>query len=107
MAAVAELGSLDRVERIQETVIVYPIGSLFVVCALALLTSGCSPSGPAVAADAIYVGGSIVTVNDAQPNAEALAVKDGTILAVGAPASGWEAQPARRCGWSRAGRCSG
>jgi len=32
----------------------------------------------------IYHGGSIVTVNDAQPRAEALAVKGGKILAVGA-----------------------
>jgi predicted amidohydrolase YtcJ len=37
-------------------------------------------------ADAIYVGGPIVTINDAQPNAEALAVKDGKILAVGSRA---------------------
>ncbi len=34
-------------------------------------------------ADAIYVGGPIVTINDAQPMAEALAIKDGKILAVG------------------------
>jgi predicted amidohydrolase YtcJ len=34
-------------------------------------------------ADAIYAGGDIVTVNDAQPVAEAVAVKDGRILAVG------------------------
>ena len=38
------------------------------------------------AADTIYVGGDIVTINDAQPTAEALAVKDGKILAVGARA---------------------
>ena len=31
----------------------------------------------------LYVGGDVVTVNDAQPSAEALAVKDGKILAVG------------------------
>lgn len=36
------------------------------------------------AADAIYVGGDIVTVDDAQPNVEALATKDGRILARGA-----------------------
>ena len=58
-------------------------------------TVACS-SGPAVektgdaaaaqAADTIYTGGDIVTVNDAQPTAEALAVKDGKILAVGARA---------------------
>ena len=51
--------------------------SFLVVFVLALLTSGCKPSGPAVMADVIYVGGPIVTVNDAQPNAEALAVKGG------------------------------
>ena len=60
--------------------------SLLAVFATALLASGCKSSDPAVVADVIYVGGSIVTVNDAQPNAEALAVKDGTILAVGARA---------------------
>ena len=41
--------------------------------------------GPA-AADTIYTGGDIVTVNDAQPMVEALAVKNGRILAVGARA---------------------
>jgi predicted amidohydrolase YtcJ len=34
-------------------------------------------------ADAIYFGGPIVTVDDARPSAEAVAVKDGKILAVG------------------------
>ena len=34
-------------------------------------------------ADAIYTGGDIVTVNELQPQAEAIAVKDGRILAVG------------------------
>src|SRR5205085_89076 len=38
------------------------------------------------AADIIYVGGTIVTMNDKEPNAEALAVKEGTIRAVGARA---------------------
>ncbi|HEY8460095.1 MAG TPA: amidohydrolase family protein [Blastocatellia bacterium] len=35
-------------------------------------------------ADVIYTDGVIVTVNDAQPSAEAVAVKEGKILAVGA-----------------------
>lgn len=35
-------------------------------------------------ADTIYTGGPILTINDAQPTAEAVAVKDGRILAVGA-----------------------
>ncbi len=34
-------------------------------------------------ADRIYLGGDIVTVNDAQPFAKAVAIKDGKILAVG------------------------
>jgi predicted amidohydrolase YtcJ len=53
-----------------------------------LLLGACSKAPPGVSAadsaDAIYLGGDIVTVNDAQPLAEALAVKDGRILAVGA-----------------------
>ena len=52
----------------------------------------CSQTGPASQpspsqpADTIYTAGDIVTVNDAQPAAEALAVKDGKIVAVGARA---------------------
>ena len=38
------------------------------------------------AADTLYVGGEIVTVDDKQPGAEALAVKGGKIVAVGARA---------------------
>jgi predicted amidohydrolase YtcJ len=38
-------------------------------------------------ADTIYVGGDIITINDAQPTVEALAVKDGRIVAVGTRAS--------------------
>jgi len=46
---------------------------------------GCGLGGPDAAniADTIYYGGDIVTVNDAQPTVEALAVKDGKILMVG------------------------
>ncbi|HZD32913.1 MAG TPA: amidohydrolase [Candidatus Angelobacter sp.] len=51
-----------------------------VVCLL--LLSGCS-SQPAQPADAIYFGGDIITMNEAQPTAEAVAVKDGKILMVG------------------------
>ncbi len=56
--------------------------------ALALATTTAWASGPAPAqtADAIYAGGPVVTVNDAQPSAEAVAVKDGKILAVGTKA---------------------
>ena len=49
------------------------------------LAAGCGPSSPdkAVTADAIYFGGRVLTMNDAQPNAETVAVKEGKILAVG------------------------
>jgi len=48
------------------------------------LSTGCrSHSNPASAADAIYYGGDIVTINDAQPTVEALAIKDGKILMAG------------------------
>ncbi|MEX3071485.1 amidohydrolase [Vibrio alginolyticus] len=54
--------------------------------ALALSSISCtsvatSPTKPF--ADTIYVGGDIVTVNDSAPSAEALAIKNGRILAVG------------------------
>ncbi len=51
--------------------------------ALGALTLALSPARAADTADAIYHNGPIVTVNDAAPSAEALAVKDGRILAVG------------------------
>src|SRR5262245_11935656 len=41
-------------------------------------------STEAAVADTIYTNGVIITVNDAQPSAEAVAVKNGKILAVGA-----------------------
>lgn len=43
-------------------------------------TGAAAPTGPA---DAIYRGGDFVTMVDAAPTAEALAVKDGKILFVG------------------------
>lgn len=42
-----------------------------------------APSAPGAEADAIYFGGPIVTVDDRRPSAEAVAVKDGRIVAVG------------------------
>jgi predicted amidohydrolase YtcJ len=36
-------------------------------------------------ADWILVGRSVLTMNDAQPRVEAIAVKDGLIIAVGSP----------------------
>lgn len=50
-----------------------------------LLVLGPAPATLAAgrAADTIYFGGDVVTVNDRQPTAQALAVQDGRILAVG------------------------
>lgn len=50
------------------------------------VATGCGGPAPEMAADTIYTGGTIITVNDAAPAAEALAAKDGRILAVGAKA---------------------
>jgi predicted amidohydrolase YtcJ len=64
---------------------------LLALLATLALAGACSKSevedaAPIAAADTIYVGGDIVTINDAQPAAEALAVKGGRILAVGSRA---------------------
>jgi len=67
------------------------ISLLFTVLAFSL--AGCSPADqPSVesddaasstAADVVYTNGSIYTVNDSQPWAEALAIKDGQFIVVG------------------------
>lgn len=62
--------------------------TIIALCGL-LLIAGCATHGDktnANSADTIYTGGNIITVNDAAPSAEALAVRDGKILAVGAKA---------------------
>jgi predicted amidohydrolase YtcJ len=56
------------------------------VLIMAGLLAACTSEKPMDAADTLYVGGDIITVNDAQPTAEAVAVKDGKILAVGSRA---------------------
>lgn len=65
------------------------IFALAAASALAGLVTGCASSGtatPGLAVDSIYLGGPILTMNDAQPNAEAVAVRDGRIAAVGSRA---------------------
>jgi predicted amidohydrolase YtcJ len=56
----------------------------------ALLLAACTSNDKSAAltgtADAIYFGGDIVTVNDSMPSAEAIAIKDGKIIAVGSRA---------------------
>ena len=55
-----------------------------------LLLAGCSrdegAAGEALIADVIYHSGDIITVDDANPLAEAVAVADGLIVAVGSAA---------------------
>jgi hypothetical protein len=57
----------------------------FAVCLLILCFSFFWTSSQLTAqlADTIYYGGTIITVNDRQPTAEAVAVKDGKFIAVG------------------------
>ena len=64
-------------------------GCGFASCTLLVLATGCSepepPTGaaPAMAADTIYFGGNIITLDEANPNVEAVAVKQGKIIATG------------------------
>jgi len=58
--------------------------ALAAASALTSLITGCaSPTDPALMVDSIYLGGPILTMNDAQPGAEAVAVRGGRITAVG------------------------
>jgi predicted amidohydrolase YtcJ len=67
------------------------IRNLVALACLSAAIVGCArkPEGPASAvsadqaADTIFTGGDIVTMNDAQPTAEAVAVKGSTIVGVG------------------------
>lgn len=64
----------------------YPFSFLTLTLALAGLSSADSTAwaaGSGVQADTIYSGGAIVTVNELQPEAEAVAVRGGKIVAVG------------------------
>lgn len=63
--------------------------------AVALVLVAASPA-MAADADAIYFGGPIVTVNDRQPTAEAVAVKGGKIVAVGSRGAVEKAQKGPR-----------
>ena len=58
------------------------------LAALCGLTLTAASAFAAEIADTIYIGGDIVTINAAQPEAEALAVKDGKILFVGSKGDG-------------------
>lgn len=58
-----------------------------VATAIASLVSFNAWAGGSPAADTVFYGGNIVTVNDKQPQVTGLAIKDGNILAVGNQAS--------------------
>ncbi len=61
-----------------------PFSVTCLASALALLPSACAPPEPDVEpADLVLRGGKVVTVNDAQPEAEAVAVNGARIVAVG------------------------
>ena len=61
------------------------------VCLLILSFSFVCPSSQLAAqsADTIYYGGTIITVNDQQPTAEAVAFRDGKLIAIGDKMPGW------------------
>lgn len=67
------------------------LNTAFLCTAFALSLSGAAgvfgvqPAASPVA-DTIYTGGPVITMNDASPRAEAVAIKDGTIIAVGTAA---------------------
>jgi predicted amidohydrolase YtcJ len=53
---------------------------------IALSSAGCASQPTSDVADTVYTNGNIYTVNEAQPWAEAVAIKDGRFLAVGSNA---------------------
>src|SRR5262249_58337739 len=61
----------------------HALRALLVLTACALSACSLDSRGPSGAADVVYHGGVILTVTDAAPRVEALAVRDGKIVAVG------------------------
>jgi len=57
--------------------------NLLILLAIIGILNSCKDSNPTDLADTIYTSGKIYTVNEAQPWAEAVALKDGKILLVG------------------------
>jgi len=61
-----------------------PVLCAVLLCAASLVVTGCSRNKSTIAvADTIYAGGPIVTANDMRPSADAVAVLNGKILALG------------------------
>jgi len=61
----------------------HALRALLVLTASALSACSLDSRGPSGAADVVYHGGVILTMTDAAPRVEALAVRDGKIVAVG------------------------
>lgn len=64
----------------------FRLGFAFPILSASLLLAACGRPDPAGGADLILRGGKIVTMDPSNPQAEALAVKDGRIAAVGSAA---------------------
>lgn len=60
-------------------------GWIVLIAAVPLLHAGCRPE-PEIAADLVLRGGKVVTMDDARPEAQAIAIAGDTILAVGSDA---------------------
>ncbi|HEU5195556.1 MAG TPA: hypothetical protein VFW70_12510 [Methylomirabilota bacterium] len=69
--------------------------ALLVLAAGALSACSLDSRARSGTADVVYRGGVILSMTDAAPRVEALAVRDGKIVAVG-PWSRWRSSPARR-----------
>jgi predicted amidohydrolase YtcJ len=61
----------------------YSLLSMLAVVVAFLIAACTRGPAPELVADVIYTGGDIITMNDSQPTAEAIAIKDGKILMVG------------------------
>lgn len=60
--------------------------NLFLAAAVTVTIAGCAGSDAGEVADVVYTNGRIYTVNEAQPWAEAVAIKDGKFFVVGSHA---------------------
>jgi predicted amidohydrolase YtcJ len=58
-------------------------GIIYIHLLFAILIAGCQSKTARTKADVIYFGGSILTMEDANPQVEALAIKDGKIIFTG------------------------
>ncbi len=62
------------------------VTAIVLLAGLCLAASGCSAEPVGEMADTVYTNGKIYTVNEDQPWAEAVAIKDGKLLKVGSSA---------------------